>query len=432
MFKKHITDTILQSGRVSRRRGEIAKIQKKMMMLLHEYQAQGLLKKYTIPVPRGAVVHSESEVPKALQDMGKTTGYAVKAQVLTGGRGLGFFKENNFKGGVHVVSTPQEVEKLVPNMLNKTLVTKQTGEKGVPCKALFFVEKVQVVDEKYFSISLDRKYQGPVLLASAVGGVTIEDIAHSNPSAIKILPVNYLKGLNEQDALNYVKSLGYTGDLVNQAKEIVMKLYKAFCDNDALMIEVNPLATVKENGVEKVMVIDSKVSIDENAKFRQVELDKIIDNSGKNPIELEADKYNLNYIRLDGNIGCLVNGAGLAMATMDIIKLHGGNPANFLDVGGSAEEEGMIEALRLLNNDPDVRSILVNIFGGILRCDLLVNAIIKATEKYNLQKAIVLRLKGTNSDKANEIIKNSGLKNIIFIQDLDEAAKKSVQIAKLH
>ena len=178
-----------------------------------------------------------------------------------------------------------------------------------------------------------------------------------------------------------------------------MKLYKAFCDNDALMIEVNPLATVKENGVEKVMVIDSKVSIDENAKFRQVELDKIIDNSGKNPIELEADKYNLNYIRLDGNIGCLVNGAGLAMATMDIIKLHGGNPANFLDVGGSAEEEGMIEALRLLNNDPDVRSILVNIFGGILRCDLLVNAIIKATEKYNLQKPIVLRLKGTNSDK---------------------------------
>jgi succinyl-CoA synthetase beta subunit len=201
-----------------------------------------------------------------------------------------------------------------------------------------------------------------------------------------------------------VKSLGYTGDLALQARDIVMKLYKAFCDNDALMIEVNPLATVKENGVEKVLVIDSKVSIDENAKFRQVELSNIIDNSAKNPIELEADKYSLNYIRLDGNIGCLVNGAGLAMATMDIIKLHGGNPANFLDVGGSAEEEGMIEALRLLNNDPDVKSILVNIFGGILRCDLLVNAIIKATEKYNLKKAIVLRLKGTNSELVRKII----------------------------
>jgi succinyl-CoA synthetase beta subunit len=201
-----------------------------------------------------------------------------------------------------------------------------------------------------------------------------------------------------------VKSLGYTGDLALQARDIVMKLYKAFCDNDALMIEVNPLATVKENGVEKVLVIDSKVSIDENAKFRQVELANIIDNSAKNPIELEADKYSLNYIRLDGNIGCLVNGAGLAMATMDIIKLHGGNPANFLDVGGSAEEEGMIEALRLLNNDPDVKSILVNIFGGILRCDLLVNAIIKATEKYNLKKAIVLRLKGTNSELVRKII----------------------------
>jgi succinyl-CoA synthetase beta subunit len=254
------------------------------------------------------------------------------------------------------------------------------------------------VDEKYFSISLDRQYQGPVLLASAEGGVNIEDISHSNPSAIKILPVNYLKGLSEADALNYVKSLGYKDELAQQAKDIVMKLYKVFCEKDALMIEVNPLATVTENGVERVLVIDSKVSIDENAKFRQAEIADVIDLSAKAPQELEADKYNLNYIHLDGNIGCLVNGAGLAMATMDIIKLHGGNPANFLDVGGSAEEEGMIEALRLLSNDSEVKSILVNIFGGILRCDSLVNAIIKATQKYNLSKSIVLRLKGTNSE----------------------------------
>ena len=254
------------------------------------------------------------------------------------------------------------------------------------------------MDEKYFSISLDRKYQGPVLLASAEGGVNIEDISHSNPSAIKILPVNYLKGLSEADALNYVKSLGYKDELAQQAKDIVMKLYKVFCEKDALMIEVNPLATVTENGVERVLVIDSKVSIDENAKFRQADIADVIDLSAKAPQELEADKYNLNYIHLDGNIGCLVNGAGLAMATMDIIKLHGGSPANFLDVGGSAEEEGMIEALRLLSNDSEVKSILVNIFGGILRCDLLVNAIIKATQKYNLTKSIVLRLKGTNSE----------------------------------
>lgn len=362
--------------------------------------------------------------------MGKTSGYAVKAQVHAGGRGLGFFKENNFKGGVHVVTSPSEVEALIPKMLNKTLVTKQTGEKGVPCNALYLVEKVQVVDEKYFSISLDRKHQGPVLLASSEGGVNIEDIAHKNPEAIKVLPVDYIKGLSSQEALTYVKSLGYSGELAIQAQDIVMKLYKAFCEKDALMIEVNPLATVKDqNGVEKVLVIDSKVSVDENAKFRQKEIDEMVDMSDKNPIELEAEKYNLSYIRLDGSIGCLVNGAGLAMATMDIIKLHGGNPANFLDVGGSAEEEGMIEALRLLNSDKEVKSILVNIFGGILRCDLLVNAIIKATEKYNLTKNIVLRLKGTNSDKANEIIKASGIKHIIYIQDLDEAAKKSVQLA---
>lgn len=286
-------------------------------------------------------MNSTEDISKALKEMGKTTGYAVKAQVHTGGRGLGHFKENNFKGGVHVVSTAEEVSQVVPKMLGKTLVTKQTREKGIQCKTLYIVEKVEVVDEKYFSITLDRKFQGPVLLASSEGGVNIEEISAKNPDAIKVLPVDYLKGLNEAETLKYVQSLGYTGDLANQARDIVLKLYKAFCENDALMVEINPLATIKENGKEKVSVIDSKVSIDENAKFRQKELASMIDISGKNKMELEAEKYNLNFIRLDGNIGCLVNGAGLAMATMDIIKLHGGNPANFLDVGGSAEEEGV-------------------------------------------------------------------------------------------
>ncbi len=286
-----------------------------------------------------------------------------------------------------------------------------------------------MVNEKYFSISLDRKYQGPVLLASAEGGVNIEEISKTNPSAIKVLPVNYMKGLSEHEAFIYVQSLGYSGELAIQARDIVMKLYKIFCEKDALMVEVNPLATVRENGKERVLVIDSKVSIDENAKFRQQELADSIDISAKNLMELEAEKFNLNFIKLDGNIGCLVNGAGLAMATMDIIKLHGGEPANFLDVGGGAEEEGMMEALRLLDSAPEVKSILVNIFGGILRCDLLVNAIIKAYQKYNLQKSIVLRLKGTNSEKANEIIRNSGIKNIVYIQNLDDAAKMSVKLA---
>jgi succinyl-CoA synthetase beta subunit len=316
-------------------------------------------------------------------------------------------------------------------MVGKTLITKQTGEKGILCKTLYIVEKVDVINEKYFSITLDRKHQGPVMIASAAGGVNIEEVSAKTPEAIKILPIDVKKGLSENDALNYVKSLGYTGDLANQAKDIVLKLYKAFMDNDALMIEINPLATVRENGKERVLVIDSKVSLDENASYRHEDIAKTIDNSAKNPLEIEAEKFNLSFIRLDGDIGCLVNGAGLAMATMDIIKLHGGNPANFLDVGGSAEEEGMVEALRLLNSDQQVKAILVNIFGGILRCDLLVAAIIKATEKYNLKKPIVLRLKGTNADQARDIIKKANVGNIKFIQDLDEAARTSVQMAKI-
>ena len=271
--------------------------------------------------------------------MGNTSGYAVKAQVHTGGRGLGKFKENNFQGGVHVVNTKEQVKEIIPKMLGNTLITKQTGEKGIKCNAIYIVEKVDVVDEKYFSISLDRKYGGPVLLASSQGGVNIEDISHNNPNAIKILPINYLKGLSDQEAIDYVKSLGYKGDHIEQSKEIVMKLYNAFCLLDATMIEINPLATIRQNGKEKVQVIDSKISIDENARYRQQEIDKMIDSSNKNQIELDAERYSLNYIHLDGNIGCLVNGAGLAMATMDIIKLHGGYPANFLDVGGGAEKK---------------------------------------------------------------------------------------------
>jgi len=252
--------------------------------------------------------------------MGEVSGYAVKSQVLTGGRGLGYFKENNFKGGVHVVNTPQEVLQLVPKMINKTLVTKQTGEKGMSCKALYLVEKVgnnlniivDVIDEKYFSISLDRKYQGPVIVASSEGGVNIEEVAKRNPNAIKKLPVNYLKGISESEALEFVLSLGYHGELAIQAKEIVLGLYKAFVEKDALMIEINPLATVNNHGVHRVQVLDSKVIIDENAKFRQKELASIIDTSGMTYVELEAEKHNLSYIALDGNIGCLVNGAGKA------------------------------------------------------------------------------------------------------------------------
>lgn len=358
-----------------------------------------------------------------MQKLGKVSGYAVKAQVHTGGRGLGYFKENNFKGGVQVVNTQDEVKSVSEKMLNKTLVTKQTGEQGIKCNTLYIVEKVNVIKERYLSITLDRKHQCPVMIASSEGGTNIEDIAEKNPSAIKILPINVKTGLTDKDATKFVEGLGFKGELIKQAVDLLKNLYEAFIKKDCLMVEINPLATVLNNGKEEVLVIDSKVSIDDNAAFRQKDIEAIIDTSGKNPIEKQAESHGLNFIRLDGNIGCLVNGAGLAMATMDIIKLHGGKPANFLDVGGGAELDQMVEALKLLNDDTQVKSILVNIFGGILRCDELVKAIIKGTEKYNLKKPIVLRLKGTNSEIAADLIKKSNLKNIEFCDDLDKATK---------
>lgn len=400
------------------------KLSKRFSFLLHEYQAQSLLKSFNVHTPKGEVVLKKSDVSAALQKMGNTTGYAVKAQAHTGGRGLGYFKESNLKGGVKVVSQKDEVEPLVVQMLHNTLVTKQTGESGIKCNAVYLVEKVNVVKERYLSFTLDRKHQSPVLVASSEGGVNIEDIAHNNPSAIKILPISIQEGLTTEKASKFAEELGFKGHLINQAAEIFKNLYKAFREKDCLMIEVNPLATVlNPKGEEEVMVIDSKVSIDDNAAFRQKDIEAIVDESNKNEIEKEAQSYGLNFIRLDGSIGCLVNGAGLAMATMDIIKLHGGSPANFLDVGGGANMEAMVQALRLLNADTQVKSILVNIFGGILRCDELVNAIITGTSKYSLKKPIVLRLKGTNSKEASDLIRKSNFSHIQYCDDLDEASK---------
>lgn len=309
-------------------------------------------------------------------------------------------------------------------MIGQTLITKQTGETGVKCNAVYVVEKVSVLKERYLSITLDRKHQSPVFIGSSEGGTSIEDVAEKNPSAIKILPIDIKQGLTKDKATKFAEDLGFKGNLVNQAVDILMSLYKVFVQKDCLMLEINPLATIKnQDGSESVKVLDCKVSIDDNAEFRQKDIASIIDKSNKNPIEMEAEKNNLNFIKLDGNIGCLVNGAGLAMATMDIIKLHGGSPANFLDVGGGADLEGMVQALKLLNDDPQVESILVNIFGGILRCDELVNAIITGTEKYKFKKPMVLRLKGTNSKIAAEKIRQSNYSNIKFEDDLDKATK---------
>ena len=323
---------------------------------------------------------------------------------------------------MHVVNNENEVKEVASKMLNHTLITIQNPQ-GIQVKTLYVVEKVNVVAEKYLSITLDRKHQCPIIIGSSEGGVNIEDTAKNNPDAIKILQVNVMTGLNDQEAKKFAENIGYTGHLVDQAVVIIKNLYETFTKKDCLMLEINPLATVNNTGKDEVMVIDSKVSIDDNANFRQKDIEAIIDTSGKNEIEKEAESYGLNFIRLDGNVGCLVNGAGLAMATMDIIKLHGGSPANFLDIGGGADMEGMVEALRVLNEDPQVESILVNIFAGILRCDELVQGIIEGTEKYSLKKPIVLRLKGTNSEIAAELIRKSNYPHIKTCNDLDKATQ---------
>jgi len=405
----------------------IKNVQKNFSFLLHEYQAQKLLKQNNINIPKGEVIFNEKEIENALSKFSNGNVFAVKAQVHTGGRGLGYFKENNFKGGVKIVKSKDELQSAVKNMLGNTLITKQTGTSGIKCNAIYIVEGLNILKERYLSITLDRKHQSPVFLASSEGGVNIEDIAEKNPNAIKILPINVKTGLLKEQAIQFAKDLLFTGNEIDQAADIFLKLYKIFVEKDCLMIEINPLVTIKnKEGIVEVVVADSKVSIDENANFRQKDIEAIIDNSNQNEIEKEAVSYGLNFIRLDGSIGCLVNGAGLAMATMDIIKLHKGSPANFLDVGGSADVEGMVQALRILNKDNQVKSILVNIFGGILRCDDLVNAIIKGTTQYNLKKPIVLRLKGTNSKEARELIKKSNFSHIQFCDDLDLATKLAV------
>ena len=396
---------------------------------LHEYQAGKLLHKYRVPIPIGNVAFNGKEaflVASAFSKK-KQLEYVVKAQVLGGGRGLGHFKENGFQGGVHIVKTPAEVEQVADKMCGKTLITKQSGEAGFPCNCVYIVEKLNIDREFYISLSLDRKAGKPVFVYSQAGGMSIEDVAHQSPEKIFKMHVDVQKGLDVETLCHAAREL----DLEDHKSQVVFlfkHLYECFMERDCDMIEINPLALLREG---EIVAADSKVVIDDNALFRQEQLKAEEDTSQHNYKERIAHTFNLNYIYIGGNIGCLVNGAGLAMATMDIIKHYGGNPANFLDVGGSAEDDQMVEAIKLLNNDPEVDSIFINIFGGILKCDNLANSIIRAAEQISLNKPIVLRLKGTNSDKAREIIKpREADLGIYFDDNFDSAAMLVVDIAQ--
>ena len=353
----------------------------------------------------------------------------IKAQVLAGGRGKGHFPGSGLKSGVHLISSPEEARSLASQMLNQNIVTKQTGPEGRVVSAVYVVERQWVRKEFYFAVLMDRAMGGPCIVASSQGGMDIEAVAASDPDAIIKLPVNINEGLQPKDARALAQQLGFSAKAITGAADMMQRLYKLFIEKDCTMVEINPMA---ENFRGEPLCMDAKLNFDDNADFRQPDVFKLRDTTQEDPREVQASEHKLNYIGLDGEIGCLVNGAGLAMATLDIIKLHGGSANNFLDVGGGATTEQVTQAFRLISSDKRVSTILVNIFGGIMRCDIIAQGIINAVQTLDLRIPLVVRLQGTRVQEAKELIQKSGMASRIFsVDDLDEAAKKAVQMSKI-
>ncbi|ONH93211.1 hypothetical protein PRUPE_8G219400 [Prunus persica] len=383
------------------------------------------MSKYGVNVPKGAAVASVDEVKRAIQDVfPKESELVVKSQVLAGGRGLGTFK-NGLKGGVHIVPADQ-VEDIAGKMLGQILVTKQTGPQGKIVSKVYLCQKLSLVNEMYFAITLDRKTAGPLIIACAKGGTSIEDLAEKFPDQIIKVPVDVFTGITDEDAAKVVDGLAPKVADRSSSIDQVKKLYKLFSETDCTLLEINPLAETSDN---QLVAADAKLNFDDNAAFRQKEIFALRDPTQEDPREVAAAKVDLNYIGLDGEIGCMVNGAGLAMATMDIIKLHGGTPANFLDVGGNASENQVVEAFKILTSDEKVKAILVNIFGGIMKCDVIASGIVNAAKQVKLEVPVVVRLEGTNVDQGKRILKESGMA-LITAEDLDDAAEKAVKALK--
>jgi succinyl-CoA synthetase beta subunit len=392
-------------------------------MNIHEYQAKELLATYGVPVPAG---HAAMTVDEAVAAAAMLPGplYVVKAQIHAGGRGKGKFRElgPDAKGGVRLARTPDEVRAAATDMLGNTLVTIQTGEHGKQVSRLYVTDGVDIAQEFYLALLVDRGSGRIAVVASTEGGMDIETVAHDTPDKIHTITIDPATGLMAHHGRAVAGALGLTGDLAKQAANVLAKVYDAFVGTDASQIEINPLA-VTDDG--KLMVLDAKVGFDANAMFRHKDLAELRDLTEEDPAEVEASHYDLAYIKLDGNIGCMVNGAGLAMATMDIIKLNGEFPANFLDVGGGASKEKVTAAFKIILADPAVKGILVNIFGGIMKCDIIADGIVAAAKEVNLSVPLVVRLEGTNVDKGKAILNQSGLK-IVAANDLGDAAKKIV------
>jgi len=392
---------------------------------IHEYVAIDMLRKAGVNVPNGGVARTAEEAYEVAKSIGSSD-FVIKAQVLAGGRGRGHF-DSGLKGGVKIVFSENEVKEVASQMIGNNLYTKQTGETGRPCNEVMIVERLYPRKELYFSILLDRTSKGPLLVGSASGGMSIEDVAAEDPDAIIKQPINVFTGITSEIALDFANRLGFQGQMAVDAADIFVKLYNIFIDNDCTLLEINPFT---ENSDNTVMCMDCKLSFDDNALFRHKDLVALRDVSQEDKREVDAAEYDLNYIGLDGSIGCLVNGAGLAMATMDIIKLHGGEPANFLDVGGGATAEAVTAAFRIISSDTQVKAILVNIFGGIMRCDVIAEGIIEAVRTLKLGIPLVVRLQGTNVEQAKVLIAESGMK-IIPCDDLEQAASMIVMLSKI-
>eukprot|EP00013_Stygamoeba_regulata_P022685 CAMPEP_0177659974 /NCGR_PEP_ID=MMETSP0447-20121125/17749_1 /TAXON_ID=0 /ORGANISM="Stygamoeba regulata, Strain BSH-02190019" /LENGTH=424 /DNA_ID=CAMNT_0019164921 /DNA_START=10 /DNA_END=1284 /DNA_ORIENTATION=+ len=387
---------------------------------MHEYQSKKVMDSFNVRTQRWCLATSPEEAVNAGKKLNAKE-YVVKSQVHAGGRGKGVF-DNGFKGGVHLTTDVNEIGVLASKMLGHRLVTKQTTADGVMVSKLMIAESVDIVRETYFAILLDRSFGGPVMVASPRGGMDIEAVAEETPDQIFKVAVDVSKGPQEADLAKLADNLGFTGDRKGKAVEQMRNLYQLFIKTDALQVEINPLAEVK-NG--DVYCVDAKISLDDNAEFRQKEIFAERDTSEDDPREVAAGKVGLNYIGMDGSIGCMVNGAGLAMATCDIIKLSGGSPANFLDVGGGANEDQVRQAFKILTSDSQVKALLVNIFGGIMKCDVIAKGIVNAARDINLSIPLVVRLEGTNVELGKKILKESGL-NIIPANNLQEAAEKAV------
>jgi succinyl-CoA synthetase beta subunit len=396
-------------------------------MNIHEYQAKELLAEFGVPVPAG---HAAMSVDEAVEAAKKLPGplWVVKAQIHAGGRGKGKFKElgPDAKGGVRLAKSIDEVRANAEEMLGRTLVTIQTGAQGKQVQRLYITDGVDIEKEFYLALLVDRESGRIAVVASTEGGMDIEAVAHDTPEKIETITIDPATGLMPHHGRAVAAALGLTGDLAKQASRVLTKLYDAFVGTDASQIEINPLAIT---GDGKLMVLDAKVGFDNNAEFRHPELEELRDITEEDPMEVEASKYDLAYIKLDGDIGCMVNGAGLAMATMDIIKLEGAFPANFLDVGGGASKEKVTAAFKIILSDPAVKGILVNIFGGIMRCDIIAEGIVAAAKEVRLSVPLVVRLEGTNVQQGKDILAMSGLP-IVAANDLGDAAKKIVAEVK--